>query len=91
MATNAYLTYHDGKLEIPEDLRAELRLQEGSRLHVVSVANQIVLDRSEAAPAVSLTFDWHTLRGSLADPDIDLNEELEKDRIEELASDARLV
>lgn len=89
MATNAYITYHDGKLEVPEELREELRLKEGARLKVVASGGRIVLDQEDIEP-VSPRIDWHTLRGALAGIDIDFNAELEADRLRENELDARM-
>lgn len=89
MATNAYLTYHDGKLEVPEELRKELRLTEGTRLRVVASGGQIVLDADKTL-AEPPSVDWRSLRGALADVDVDFNAELEADRLRENALDARL-
>jgi bifunctional DNA-binding transcriptional regulator/antitoxin component of YhaV-PrlF toxin-antitoxin module len=90
MVTNAYLIYHDGKLEVPEELREELCLREGARLRVVYSADQILLDRKER-PAVRIgVTDWSQYEGILSDLDIDLNAELEKERIRENELDARL-
>jgi bifunctional DNA-binding transcriptional regulator/antitoxin component of YhaV-PrlF toxin-antitoxin module len=89
MATNAYLTYHDGKLEVPEELREELHLKEGARLKVVASGGRIVLDQEDIKPATS-DIDWHTLRGALAGINVDFNAELEADRLRENELDARL-
>jgi hypothetical protein len=89
MATNAYLTYSGGKLEVPEDLREEMHLHEGTRLKVVSSARPIVLDE-ERVPLTHPTTDWRSLRGALADIKIDFNAELEADRIRENELDTRL-
>jgi len=89
MATNAYLTYHDGKLEVPEELREVLHLTDGARLRLVSSAGHIVLDWEHPNTHDSKV-DWRSLRGALSDIKVDFNAELEVDRVRENELDARL-
>ncbi len=89
MATTAYVTYHDGKLEVPDELRDELCLKEGARLRVVASGGRAVLDQEVIVPMVH-PGDWHKLRGALAGVNIDFNAELEADRQRENELDARL-
>ena len=89
MATNAYLTYHDGKLEVPEELQREMQLEDGARLRIVyTSADQIVL-RADKTDGVNPAREWHFLRGVLSNAGRDLNAELDAERIRENELDAR--
>jgi hypothetical protein len=71
MATNAIITFSDGKLELPECVIEDLRLEDGARLHLVSkIGNQILLEQDQ--PEKRLTVEehmeiWNRLRGTLRD------------------------
>ncbi len=89
MAASAYLTYHDGKLEVPEELQRRWQLQEGDCLQVSPATGKVssllsYLTRNPKA------IDWKVFEGILADSDIDLNADLEQERIRENALDLHL-
>ncbi len=68
MATQPVLTLHDGRLEIPERLQAELNLHEGSELHVVScLPGQLTLaiSKSSMPTAERTTMILDSLQGML--------------------------
>ncbi len=61
------LTFHNGKLEVPEELQHGWQLREGSELRVVSSRpGQIVLELFSAAVAEA-TAAWDSLGGSVPD------------------------
>jgi hypothetical protein len=84
MAAHPVLIVGDGVIEIPEDLRNDPRFQKGAKLTLVPVSENI----SEAA---EIKGDWRRLRGMFRDLDVNLNDELRKDRLAELASDERML
>lgn len=67
MAAHPIVTFHDGKLEVPEELQRELKLHEGSQLRVVAVSGESVTLQTEPAPPAASAWDnWTKLRGMLA-------------------------
>jgi hypothetical protein len=83
MAAHPILIVGDGVIEIPEELRKDPRYQKGAKLQLVPV------DAASRTPAVH--GDWRRLRGIFKDADVNLNDELEKDRLAEQASDERML
>ena len=86
---SAYLTYHDGKLEVPEDLQRELHLQEGARLQVLSEPGPRLVLVPEKASRTGVV-DWRMYEGVLAHLNLDLNADLEAERVRENESIERL-
>jgi hypothetical protein len=82
MAAHALLTYRDGKLEVPEDLQREWHLLNGDQLEVSlpGVRTSPLLGELQRNPK---EIDWRQFEGILADPDIHLNAELDKERVRE--------
>jgi hypothetical protein len=70
MATNPVLKFHDGKLDVPEELQRDWKLREGSELRVVSSsAELIVLESAGDLPgriATAITH-WRSLEEILPD------------------------
>ncbi len=70
MATQAVLTFHDGRLDVPKQLQADLNLHEGSELRVVSSSPAHVLLEFAQTPKPDLPKVielLHSLRHSVAD------------------------
>jgi hypothetical protein len=84
MAAHPILIVGDGVIEIPEDLRQDPRFQKGAKLALVPVSEDV-------AEVPELRGDWRRLRGMFKDLDVNLNDELNKDRLAELASDERML
>lgn len=82
MATNAYLTYHDGKLEVPEELQREWHLHEGARLRVIQEVDGKLRLQPDDIPDPK-TVDWRQFEGVLSGLGLDLNADLEAERIKE--------
>ena len=90
MAAHPIVTFHDGKLEVPEELQRELKLHEGSQLRVVAVSGESVTLQTEPAEPKAKTFgDWRRLEGLLADSPLDPNADLEREKQRELEQEAR--
>lgn len=86
MATNAILTFHDGKLDVPQELQRDLGLVNGASFHVVYAASgKLMLDSCE--PADQPKADWRRLQGILAGSGTNPNAELEAEKRRELESD----
>ena len=67
MAPIAVLTFHDGKIEIPDELQRAWKLREGSELRVVSsTPARILLETNEQAQERAVA-DWQSLEGCLPD------------------------
>lgn len=70
MATNPVLRFHDGKLDVPEELQRDWKLHEGSELRVVSCSGELIVLESggdlpgKVAGAIK---DWRSLEGVLPD------------------------
>ncbi len=70
MATNPVLRFHDGKLDVPEELQRDWKLHEGSELRVVSCSGELIVLESggdlpgKVAAAIK---DWRSLEGVLPD------------------------
>jgi bifunctional DNA-binding transcriptional regulator/antitoxin component of YhaV-PrlF toxin-antitoxin module len=88
MASNAYLTYHNGKLEVPEELQRQLQLHDGQRLEVVAEPGPRLVLVPVAARRTSV-MDWKLYEGALADSGLDLNAVLEAGRLREIELDDR--
>jgi hypothetical protein len=86
MAAHPILIVGDGVIEIPEELQKDPRYQAGARLELVPVSEGV---RGESVPEIK--GDWRRLRGIFKDHEINLNDELRKDRLAELASDERML
>jgi|GEM_PF-5064714 len=84
MAAHPILIVGDGVIEIPEDLRDDPRYQKGAKLVLVPVSEHIAASSEPKG-------DWRRLRGIFKDLDVNLNDELNKDRLAELASDERML
>jgi hypothetical protein len=70
MATNPVLRFHDGKLDVPEELQRDWKLHEGSELRVVSSSGElIVLEAGGDLPGkvAGAIKDWRSLEGVLPD------------------------
>jgi hypothetical protein len=70
MATNPVLKFHDGKLDVPEELQRDWKLHEGSELRVVSSsAELIVLESAGDLPGriAAAIKHWRSLEGILPD------------------------
>ena len=68
MATNPVLTFHDGKLDVPEELQRDWKLDEGSELRVVSSSpSLILLEPSGKKPSDvnAAMAAWRLLRGKI--------------------------
>ena len=90
MAAHPILTFHDGKLEVPEEVQRKLKLHEGSQLRVVAVSQEsVTLQAEPAEPKPRIIGDWRRLEGLLADSPADPNAELEREKQRELAEEAR--
>ena len=76
----------DGIIEIPENLQHDPRFQKGARLELVPVAEAGLMPQANSQKG-----DWRRLRGIFKGLDINLNDELQKDRLAELASDDRML
>lgn len=84
MAAHPVLIVGDGVIEIPENLRQDPRFQKGAKLTLVPMSEEVA-----AAPEIK--GDWRRLRGMFKDLNVNLNDELNKDRLAELASDERML
>lgn len=83
MAAHPIVVVGDGVVEIPEELLDDPRFQKGARLELVPVGTTSASDRPVG--------DWRRLRGMFKDSSIDLNTELDKDRLAETALDERMI
>ncbi len=86
MAASAYLTVQDGKIGIPEELQREWHLHNGVRVEVVSESGLGLVVKLAKASRTGVT-DWSIYDGILADLNIDLNADLEAERIREIELD----
>ncbi len=89
MASPAFLTFHDGKLEMPDDLQRELHLLKGTRLQVLAEPGPRLVLVPDQNSRTGVT-DWTAYEGILAGLDLDLNVDLEAERIRENELDAAL-
>jgi hypothetical protein len=70
MAALPVLTFHDGKLDVPQQLQDDWKLHEGSELRVTYsrfgkiLLEPMVYDSTEWTSAIA---DWRSLEGSLPD------------------------
>jgi hypothetical protein len=89
VATTAYLKYHNGKLDVPEELQREWHLHDGDSVEVsrLPVRERSFLNELSKNPK---EIDWRLFEGVLADAQVDLNAELEKERIRDNERDACL-
>jgi hypothetical protein len=83
MAAHPIVTIHDGKVEIPEELKDDPRFCDGARLELVPASGQSVQTDSGAWQA------FIDLQGIFADDPGDANASLERERQDELAEEAR--
>lgn len=102
MATQAILTFSDGKLEIPVEVQKKMGLKEGAKLWLVSasddrmvftraeVSSRIADDRLSTLPGLVPNEDWKSLRGILSDhPEHDTTRARAEERAWELEHDER--
>ena len=90
MATHPIVTVGDGVITIPEDLLHDPRFQSGARLELVPVTESTGPQAATQDPKTPKG-DWRRLRGMFKDLDVNLNEDLNKDRLAELASENRIL
>jgi hypothetical protein len=87
MATEAVLTFSDGKLEVPEEVREELHLSDGMKVAVT--LNRIVDNRVQTRQAGGKR-DWRSFEGLLKDrPEHDTSRARAAERAWELEHDER--
>ncbi len=70
MATVPVLTFHNGKLDVPQELQRDWKLDEGSELRVVSSSpSLILLEPAEKIPpnVEGAITSWRSLGGMLPD------------------------
>lgn len=66
----SFLTFHDGKLEVPEELQRNWKLAEGSQLQVIDASPARILLHATTWPPVSSNdaiAGWRSLGGILPD------------------------
>jgi hypothetical protein len=85
MVAHPIVVIGDGVVHIPEQLRSDPRFQDGAALELVPVGFDGARNVSSDAPRGN----WRRLRGVFKDVGVDLNDELNKERIAELAADER--
>jgi len=89
MAAQPVLIVGDGVIEIPEELRGDPRFRKGAKLLALPIQHVVA---EQASPnARSMSQNWRALRGSLKSLPVRLTDEMEKDRLAELASDERIL
>ncbi len=92
MSAAQALTYHDGKLDVPQELQREWNLSDGDSLEVLSsTGSTIVLAQTSLAKAIDATKAWDnfiSLRGLFAEEDGDPNASLEEERLREIRQDS---
>jgi hypothetical protein len=87
MATQAVLTFSDGKLEVPEEVREELHLSDGMR---VAVTLNGIVDTRVQANRVGGKRNWRSFQGMLKDrPEHDTTKARAAERAWELEHDER--
>lgn len=70
MSTNPVLRFHDGKLDVPEELQRDWKLHEGSELRVVSSSAELIVLESSGdmqARIAAAIAHWRSLEGILPD------------------------
>ncbi len=85
MAAHPIVVVGDGIIEIPTYLQQDPRFQKGAKLELVPVEPAT---QSFGQPPKG---DWRRLRGMFKDLDVNLNDELNKDRLAENAADDRML
>ncbi len=85
MALHPIVVVGDGIIEIPKDLENDPRFQKGAKLELVPVEQE---REPFSQPPKG---DWRRLRGIFKDLDVNLNDELNKDRLAENAADYRML
>lgn len=81
MATS-YVTYNNGKIEVSEDLQDELQLHNGEQLPVVMEQGRRVIVMPTRKTRTGVT-DWSVFEGVLGGLGLDLNADLEAERLRE--------
>jgi len=70
MSTVPVLTFHDGKLDVPQELQRDWKLDEGSELRVVSSSPSLILLEPNEKKPVNMEgaiASWRSLKGILPD------------------------
>jgi hypothetical protein len=67
MATNPVLRFHNGKLDVPEELQRDWKLHEGSELRVVSSSAELIVLKSAGDLPKETVGRWRSLEGILPD------------------------
>jgi hypothetical protein len=82
MAAHPIVVVSEGAVKIPAELRNDPRFQDGAALELVPARS--------AADDLQPAGDWRRLRGIFKHSGVNLNDELDKDRLSELALDDRM-
>jgi len=90
MAGNLILTVKNGSIVIPQEMKNDPNFRDGAELELVSSEGSVVLHR-QASVEIEPVGDWRRLEGLFAGSTINLNDELEKDRLRELKLDERMI
>jgi bifunctional DNA-binding transcriptional regulator/antitoxin component of YhaV-PrlF toxin-antitoxin module len=90
MATEAIVTFSNGKLEVPVEVQEAMHLTEGTKLRLVRTATNRLILEPAPLPSVGPSEGWRSLRGVLSDhPEHDTSKARAEERAWELEHDER--